>query len=195
MYDSRSTWNQDTETLLVELLLARYLEESYSANSYAVNVYVVPGPQALRLTRISRQDIEKNKGPRVECFFRKPARKSKAAEKERKRVSKKSLSTGRNGESSRKRKRQPTPDADDDPDDFVVDNEDGMESGGEIEAFSHELQEVDGLASEPEDGDWTFSMSSHAKKKPRKSGETSNALEPPSGSAWDDGEIITLLSD
>jgi len=52
----------------VELLLSRYLEEAYSANSYAVNVYVVPGPQAIRLGRFSREDLE-NKKFLVDQFF------------------------------------------------------------------------------------------------------------------------------
>src|ERR1700730_4511543 len=162
---------QDTETLLVELLLSHYLEDAYSANSYAVNVYIVPGPQAIRLTRFSREDLENNRGPRVECCFRRVPRKTKATEKGRKGSSKKvshevagsdsevstGFSNGRNTNLSRKRKRQPTADAGDKSDDLIVTDGNGL-GDDDIDDFSHELQPVDAHESEPECNDWMFSM-------------------------------------
>ena len=186
---------------MVELLLSRYLKESYSSNSYVVNVYVVPGPQAIRLARFSREDLENNKGPRVECFFRKAGKKSKAAEKGSKRASKKTSNDPRpdeqnstrlsNGDasSSRKRKRHLTPDADDGLDDFIATDD--------IEDFTNELR-VDAEESEPEDDEWMFSMgaTAHVDKKSRRSGRKGNSARGPSDkTTWDDGEIISLLSD
>ena len=196
----------------MELLLSRYLEEAYSANSYAVNVYVVPGPQAIRLGRFSREDLENKKGPRVECFFRKGARKSKAVEKGSKRASKKAsnqdprpdgqnsikFSNGVDASSSRKRKRQPTPDADDELDDFIVPDDNGMErDDSDNEDFSNELRRLDTQEPEPDNDDWTFSLdATHVNKKTRRSGgKSKSTCEPLDKTAWDDGEIISLSSD
>jgi ATP-dependent DNA helicase Q1 len=187
----------------VELLLSRYLQESYSANAYAVNVYVVPGPQAIRLTRISREDLEKNRGPRVECSFRKAARKGKTTDKDNKRTSKKPskedldhhgptvISDGQKKvKTSRKRKRQATSDADNELNGF---NESGLEYGDEIEDFTNQLRQVDAQTSEPEDDDWTFSMDASSRIMPRKGVGITKVHE--SSEKWDDEEIITLSSD
>ena len=186
---------------MVELLLSRYLEESYSANSYVVNVYVVPGPQAIRLTRISREDLTNNKGPRVKCSFRKVARK-KAAGKSTKGTSKKASNEDPvdhriSNRADTKRKRQHTLDRDDKVDRFNVADEDGLGSDDDIEDFSNKLREVDAEESEHETDDWTFSMgtTSHLPKKARKSGEGRNAIRRLDKTQRDNGEIISLLSD
>jgi ATP-dependent DNA helicase Q1 len=192
----------------VELLLSQYLQESYSANAYAVNVYVVPGPQAIRLTRISREDLEKNRGPRVECSFRKVARKGKAsktADKGNKRTSNKPseedldhrgptiIPDGKNKvKTSRKRKRQAISDADDELNGFIIADKSGLEYGDEIEDFTNQLRQIDTQTSEPEDDDWTFSMSAPSRTKSQRGGGTTKAR---TSEKWDDEEIITLSSD
>ncbi|CAD6898245.1 unnamed protein product [Tilletia caries] len=45
----------DCERLVVGLLIKDFLQDDYLYNAYAVNVYVQPGPQAIRLTRLSQQ--------------------------------------------------------------------------------------------------------------------------------------------
>jgi hypothetical protein len=96
-----------------------------------------------------------------------------------------------------KRKRQHTLNRDDKLDGFNVADEDRLESGDDIEDFSNELREVDAEESEPETDDWTFSMgtTSHLPKKVRKSGEGRNAIQQSEKTQWDNGEIISLLSD
>jgi len=185
----------------VELLLSGYLQESYSANAYAVNVYVIPGPQAIRLTRISREDLEKNGGPRVECSFRKVARKGKTMDKRTSNKSSKedldrrspTTMSDRKKEvkTSRKRKRQATFDADDESNGFMIADESGLEYGDEIEDFTKQLRQVDAQTSEPEDDGWTFSMSALSRIKPRRDATKASK----SSEKWDDEEIITLSSD
>ncbi|KAH7882286.1 P-loop containing nucleoside triphosphate hydrolase protein [Phlebopus sp. FC_14] len=69
----------DLETLIVHLLVSRYLGEAYSSTAYTVNVYVIPGELALRLSRLTRADVTSGKGPRIQCSFKRRARKGKAS--------------------------------------------------------------------------------------------------------------------
>jgi hypothetical protein len=57
------------ESLLITLLTLGYLKEEYVTNTYAINVYLIPGQQALRLSRLSKEDIEGGKGPRIATVF------------------------------------------------------------------------------------------------------------------------------
>ncbi|PVG04636.1 ATP-dependent DNA helicase [Serendipita vermifera] len=59
----------DVESLLITLLLLGYLKEEYVTNAYAINVYLVPGQQALRLSRLSKDDVESGKGPQIVTTF------------------------------------------------------------------------------------------------------------------------------
>lgn len=59
------------------MLLSGYLKEDFHSTAYAINVYLLSGPQAMRLTRLSREAIEAGTGHRIECvFLKKPTRKT-----------------------------------------------------------------------------------------------------------------------
>ncbi|WVR04515.1 hypothetical protein IAU60_001519 [Kwoniella sp. DSM 27419] len=62
----------DTEALLTHLVLLGYLADSYSATAYSVNVYIVPSENAVRLTRLSLEDIQAGRGVKIECTFPAP---------------------------------------------------------------------------------------------------------------------------
>ncbi|WVQ97922.1 hypothetical protein IAU59_005040 [Kwoniella sp. CBS 9459] len=62
----------DTEALLIHLLLLGYLTDSYHATAYAVNVYMIPSDTAIRLSRLSLEDIQAGKSVKVECTFQAP---------------------------------------------------------------------------------------------------------------------------
>lgn len=63
---------------MIHLLLSGYLKEDFHSTAYAINVYLLSGPQAMRLTRLSREAIEAGTGHIIECaFLKKPTRKSK----------------------------------------------------------------------------------------------------------------------
>lgn len=55
--------------LIITLLLSGYLKEDFHSTAYSINVYVSAGPQALRLTRLSRQKVEAGEGSRIDCTF------------------------------------------------------------------------------------------------------------------------------
>ncbi|KAF8324278.1 P-loop containing nucleoside triphosphate hydrolase protein [Cantharellus anzutake] len=59
----------DVEALIIRLLLTKYLKEEFSSTAYSINVYVTPGPQALRLTRLSSDQVSRGEGPRISCTF------------------------------------------------------------------------------------------------------------------------------
>ncbi|EJD54785.1 ATP-dependent DNA helicase [Auricularia subglabra TFB-10046 SS5] len=67
----------DTETLIIHMLVSGYIQEDYSANAYTINVYVAPGPEAYRLSRRSREDIEAGSGVRVVCDFPRAPKKAR----------------------------------------------------------------------------------------------------------------------
>lgn len=52
------------------MILTGYIEELFSQTAYSINVYVKPGANAIRLTRLTRVDIESRKGPQIRCTFR-----------------------------------------------------------------------------------------------------------------------------
>lgn len=53
----------NAETLVIRLVLDGYLQEEYHATSYTVNVYVKPGPKAIRLSRLSLEDMQTGSAP------------------------------------------------------------------------------------------------------------------------------------
>ncbi|KAF8600248.1 ATP-dependent DNA helicase [Ceratobasidium sp. AG-I] len=69
----------DAETLIIQLVLSGHLKEVFHSTAYAINVYLQPGPQAARLTRLSKDAVEAGAAPKVECTF--PQRKSAARAK------------------------------------------------------------------------------------------------------------------
>ncbi|CAE6430368.1 unnamed protein product [Rhizoctonia solani] len=72
----------DTETLIIQLVLSGHLKEIFHSTAYAINVYLQLGPQAVRLTRLSREAVEAGAGPKVECaFIQRTSGKSKTAAK------------------------------------------------------------------------------------------------------------------
>ncbi|KAF8459232.1 P-loop containing nucleoside triphosphate hydrolase protein [Gautieria morchelliformis] len=74
----------DGETLLVQLILSHHLKEDFHSTSYSINVYVISGPQAMRLTRLSREAVESGAGQRITCTFLKKAGRKAAAKTKRK---------------------------------------------------------------------------------------------------------------
>ncbi|CAE6507720.1 unnamed protein product [Rhizoctonia solani] len=72
----------DAETLIIQLVLSGHLKEIFHSTAYAINVYLQLGPQAARLTRLSREGVQAGSGPKIECaFIQRAATKSKAAPK------------------------------------------------------------------------------------------------------------------
>lgn len=55
--------------LIITLLLSGHLKEDFHSTAYSINVYVSAGPQALRLTRLSRQKVGAGEGSRINCTF------------------------------------------------------------------------------------------------------------------------------
>ncbi len=57
-------------------MLSHKFKESFNSTAYAINVYVQPGKNALRLTRLSYEDIQRGNGIRISlAFATKPGRK------------------------------------------------------------------------------------------------------------------------
>ncbi|KAK8846868.1 hypothetical protein IAR55_005958 [Kwoniella newhampshirensis] len=66
----------DTEMLLMHLLLLGYLKDSYHATAFSVNVYIIPSDSAVRLTRLTFDEVQEGKANvKVECTFPAPAKK------------------------------------------------------------------------------------------------------------------------
>jgi ATP-dependent DNA helicase Q1 len=69
------------ESLLIHLLLSKHFREDFQTTAYNVNVYIIPGSQALRLSRLSRTDVEGGKCPKIEHSFLKKTGKRKSLSK------------------------------------------------------------------------------------------------------------------
>ena len=69
------------ESLLIHLLLSKHFKEDFQTTAYSVNVYIIPGSQALRLSRLSRSDVKGGKCPKIEHSFLKKGGKRKSLSK------------------------------------------------------------------------------------------------------------------
>jgi len=65
----------------VHLLLTDYLKESFHSTAYSINVYVQSGPNALRLSRFRREQVEAGQGPRISQTFAKKGKNVKEGSK------------------------------------------------------------------------------------------------------------------
>jgi ATP-dependent DNA helicase Q1 len=163
------------------LLLSHHLKEDYHSTAYSINVYLISGPQAIRLTRLSREAIEGGAGQRIECTFLRKTKTSRNAAGHTKRKNsgiQTKLSTYLDKSESPERlspfpkrnskKRKRTQSFNESDDDFIVEDDD----------FSHALPadgpqgHSDSLRSEPrrrspsiitnldeeDDDTWTFTM-------------------------------------
>ncbi|CAE6407088.1 unnamed protein product [Rhizoctonia solani] len=131
----------DAETLIIQLVLSSHLKETFHSTAYTINVYLQPGPQAVRLTRLSREAIEAGAGPKIECAFIQRVAKSKPAPKK---------STTKTGGKKGKSKAVVS-DEDEDVEDLTEQIQNQVGS-----ADSDDLDDAD------EDG-WSYSMTSRRK--------------------------------
>jgi ATP-dependent DNA helicase Q1 len=128
---------KDVESLLITLLLQDYIKEEYSSTAYAINVYLIPGAHALRLSRLSEEDVRSGSGPRIRASFVKKGKGMKsAAVKARKSMK---------------------------PGDFVAPTRKAKVSGSTSKAkgTTNESTNDESEGSEPGLGDWLVRQSSH----------------------------------
>ncbi|KAH8835038.1 P-loop containing nucleoside triphosphate hydrolase protein [Flagelloscypha sp. PMI_526] len=68
----------DTERLVLQLLLKGFLKERIHVNAYNTIVYLVPGPQALRFTRLkSKADVESKASLEFKCCMPKKEKRTR----------------------------------------------------------------------------------------------------------------------
>jgi ATP-dependent DNA helicase Q1 len=172
---------------MVQLLTAHYLTESFHQNSYAVIVYVAPGPQAPRLTRLSREQVENGRTPKIMCSFRNKSKSATLAA--RKSVGSvlrgpaRKKEKGLDDELSRKLDQGEVPNSDG----FFVSK--GVTQLAKKRTRAAVLVEPDADDSEP-DRDWTYSLSTPDTRKRQRRSDTHKELP----REQDDPEIV-ILSD
>ncbi|KAI0938341.1 hypothetical protein AcV5_000044 [Taiwanofungus camphoratus] len=192
---------EDTESLCVYLLLNHYLKESFVQTAYSINVYVIPGPSAMRLTRLTREDVEQGKGPMLQCCFPIKAARKATSTKKPSHEGTGLEGRGRGNGNTSKRKKPVVLNAPEDIDDNNT-------SYGETLAAivdDHSTFEDDDVSKEDEDEDldheWNFSLRETvpAKRKPRTTGtrikRPRHAPEASDGSFTGDQEVISISSD
>ncbi|KAH7925066.1 ATP-dependent DNA helicase [Leucogyrophana mollusca] len=194
---------EDAESLIVQMLITGYLKEAFASTAYTVNVYVVSGEKAFRLSRFSRDDIVDGKGPRIECSFRRQARKGKAAVK--KRVARQSpgdLNSGEDDDVIQPPKRARKTITQGEGKKPVV----GRSGDPEVEEiaepeedFTNEIRMIDAQESEPDededDDPWAYSFRAH--NRPAKKRRVSNVgrNRGPTSSKTVEDDVISLSSD
>jgi ATP-dependent DNA helicase Q1 len=173
---------------VVQLILLDYLTEKFITTSFTVNVYVQPGPNAIRLSRFSRENLDKGIAPTIRCCFRKAAKrkhggKDKISVKDKRRISDVSA-TG----SGMKRKRVPeNKDRNDEQDDFIASDDEDEVS---IRPEPLEIEPSD-LDSDEEISGWnSITQADHRpRKKPRHKKASSKTVRSV------DREILVVSSD
>ena len=176
----------------MQLLLTGYLKESFHSTAYAINVYVVPGDNALRLSRWSREDIESGKAPKSTlALVKKSARREGGVRGVNRRAigasntqSRSTKVNDRKGKKSAKAEDEDGERGDEDSmylEDEVVDTDwAGRPKGGVGRRNSHKRRRIQSPTST--DGDessetvgWMFSMSKEIESSKRARGEPSGA--------------------
>ncbi|OAX38744.1 ATP-dependent DNA helicase [Rhizopogon vinicolor AM-OR11-026] len=187
----------DIESLIVQMLVLRYLEEAFSSTAYTVNVYVAPGNQALRLTRLTREDVVNGRSPRIQCSFRRFGGKTKSKKVAVDRQCpgilelEESISAGPSRIRKAPKKKRLYEDVSD-PDDQDVD---------EAEDFTNQIRMLDAEESDADDDDvvdWAYSLRPpQPTKKRRTSGENAKGIPARLniGVLSDKHEVISLSSD
>lgn len=184
-------------------MLSHHLKEDFHSTAYSINVYVLTGPQAMRLTRLSREAVEGGAGQRIECaFLKKTARKS-AGQAKRKTSTLKAKSSDGLGKSqsqlilmsatngkTKKRKRATSVEEQDlegieDPgefDDFIEDEDDVIYVAGSDEGppdLHDDLRRMSpSIFRSPDredDSIWTFTLDGATRAKRRRRKEASFA--------------------
>lgn len=160
--------------MLIQLLLSHHLKEEYHSTAYAINVYVLSGPQAIRLTRLSREAIEGGSGSRLECsFLKKTSRKVTGSTKRKQSDKQTNLSAYLEKSESpeclspipmgKSKKKRPQSFGEFD-DDFIVEDEDVSHTPLEHSPHDHSnnglRSKLRRRSSNYHDGDsaWTFTM-------------------------------------
>jgi len=175
----------ETEALLVHLLLMQYLKETFHSTAYSINVYVSAGPNAMRLSRLRREDVESGRGPRITLTFAKKAPGKRGGKKEG--ISRAPSKAGK------KRKRvedSASPDDDDDLDDPMSDERDidirdeSPEPRNGRQSWPQKKVQVESDSDEDEN-DWSFSLGNS-----RPNG--ASVSRRPSASTKSDGRVIVL---
>lgn len=158
---------EETEMLCIYLLTHQYLKEELIPTQYSTNVYLVPGNNARRLTLLSRTDIDRGKGTKLEFCFPHRSKRKPASKKPTKEVSQEQVAA-----TAPKRRRPPSIELDE-PDDEKYDDaasEEGVAVDHGIDATLQEgksrgapivLGDDDEDDGEDEDEggyDWSYSM-------------------------------------
>lgn len=181
---------EDTETLCVHLIISRYLQEDFHQTAYSVNVYVVVGPNAARLTRLSRSDIEQGKGPAMEYCFLNKSKRASAAERSAKNKLIGNSQAGDTSTSGSKRKKQTAPEPSEDIDAFLDNADDEIQDNS---GFIDD-DEFDAPEDDDEPVDWEYSMREEA--PPRKKLRISRVRsQSPQAVGSDDQDVISISSD
>lgn len=165
------------------MMLDGYLEEVFSQTAYAINVYIKPGANAIRLTRLSRDDIENVRGPRLLCTFRVKSRASNRRVSTAK-VKRRQLAGSDEDESDASENNRPM-------DRFVAPKKRKMES----EKTKVQCDASEGDSDDIEMGDdWevAYSLPSTAKKKIARTSESGSTFMP---SDFNDVIDISISSD
>ena len=160
--------------MLIQLLLSQYLKESFHSTAYSINVYVIPGQQAIRLVRYSREDIEGGKGPRIQIVFLKKASKKVS----RKRPASPGNQSTLDGATQKltgvkKLKRVAAEEVEEDLPFYVDDDSQDVADMSDIEEEapltvqrqSNRRKAEKIILSDSEDGDWSFNMSGASNSK------------------------------
>jgi ATP-dependent DNA helicase Q1 len=174
---------------VVQLILLDYLTEKFITTSFTVNVYVQPGPNAIRLSRFSRENLDKGTAPTIRCSFRKATQKRRRGGKDKMSVEdKRKISDISATGSGMKRKRGPeNEDGDDEHDDFFASDDEDEVS---IRPEPLEIEPSD-LDSDEEISGWnSITQADHRpRKKPRHKKASSKTVRSV------DKEVLVVSSD
>jgi hypothetical protein len=125
--------------LIIQLVLSEHLKEIFHSTAYAINVYLQPGPQAVRLTRLSRDAVDAGAAAKIECVFlqRKANGRTRGADKE-------PSKTGRNR--AKGKAKAATPEEEEEVEDFTT-------------QMNEEANGIGSDESEREADGWSYRMS------------------------------------
>lgn len=206
----------------MNLLLSEHLKESFHTTAYAINVYVLPGANAVRLARYTREEIEAGKGTRIVSSFAKKPPKKQSRKSSGKQPSNVDAATSREdffaSGKGKKRKRKGRAEDSSEPEDLFTDDDgeevmslyadddgavdtNGVSSAKSLSGRKGSRKRMVSTSDEEENEDATWAFSMGSKQPTRKNGSkilSSIANKQPSlvgNSSCVNGKLIEILSD
>lgn len=189
-------------------MLTGYLKESYHSTAYAINVYILPGQNAIRLSRYPQEDVEQGRSPQIKLSFARKLVKSGVGKKKKKSTQDCDVSSGHLDKNMKKKQKRFIESSDSEDKNFIASDRDVEEMGlyaSEDESFvnigkrkraTNETAVNSARINKDEDEDhWIFTMTGPSHSEATPAGSKGRRRSNGTRTNFEQEEIIDICSE